>query len=770
MAAAADTLTPDQALARALNEDGARMKSRAQTDYTFSHTFSFRNVPIGYMFETGSSGFVLVSADDMAAPMLGYSNTQRFDVDNIPDGLKYWLDTYAKEVEWAKEQGLQPVQSVSRADDKAPIAPLITTKWNQDAPYNDLCPTIQNKRCVTGCVATAMAQVLNYYKYPTKGKGFVKYQIDVTTDQDDNVISGTDWSFDFANTTFDWANMLDTYDSAATAAQRKAVATLMSACGVSVHADYSATMSGAFSNYVPQALINNFGYSKSAYYTSRDFYNLNDWETFVYDQLRANGPLLYDGLSSADGHAFVCDGYDGDGYFHFNWGWGGLSDGYFRLNALDPGAQGIGGSSSGFNFSQGLVCDLRASEGGEQGYSIVLLNPFEISEGTAKSGSKITWGNALVNNSATSFSGYVSLAFEPLNGGATLYGGPNTISRLSAVFPDGSMNYFENFTTAIPMLADGDYKIYPVWSKDSKVWHEVLRPVYGATYYTGKVKGGNMTIVAEAKSLPELSDVEISPLYVDQAFRIQANARNNGTTEYYGNVMACLFSSDGKTEIFKSTASLVDLMPGQSATFEIVDELKLDAEYTGAAKLLLVDVLSGRQLGDAYDVTIKSQDGKAKIEIGAIEYGNGYGNEQEANNLCFKSYVSCTSGYFNGYLYMYIFPYENGEVMSVGFIESDFIAIENGHSQEVVFKGSLPNGTEGKEYFVSIRHDDAWAGGELVFKLKNKSSAIELVPEDSSRTILYDLNGRRVMPGNAPKGIYISKPANGGKAMKVVVK
>lgn len=128
-------------------------------------------------------------------------------------------------------------------------------------------------------------------------------------------------------------------------------------------------------------------------------------------RLKANGPLLYGGQSDTDGHAFVCDGYSGDGYFHFNWGWGGLSDGYFRLSALDPLMQGIGGSSSGFNFQQDIICDLRPAEGGDRAYKVVLGSPFEIAEPTAKVGASITWGKDLVN-----ISGFRSEAVPPESG------------------------------------------------------------------------------------------------------------------------------------------------------------------------------------------------------------------------------------------------------------------------------------------------------------------------------------------------------------------
>lgn len=762
----ADTLSPEAALSRALREEGSAARSRADSDYSLSHTFRYSDFAVGYMFSTGNKGFLLVSADDLAVPTLGYSDTQEFDADNIPDGLQYWLDTYAQEINWARNHSEQTSRRLSRADDREPISPLLTTKWNQDAPYNDLCPMVQGRRSVTGCVATAMAQVLNYYKYPAKGEGTVKYKIDVTRDETGNIISGTDWEFDFGNTAFDWNEMLDTYDSKATDAQKKAVATLMSACGASVEMNYSPQESGAQSAYAPQALINHFGYSNSTYVAMRENYDLEKWEELVYNQLSANGPLLYSGISATGGHAFVCDGYNGDGYFHFNWGWGGMSDGYFRLTALDPSSQGIGGSSSGYNFQQTLVCDMKPSKGGDRYYTLSLLDAYKIYETSSKIGSKISWGDGIANYSSYTFTGFVNLAYEPLNGGSITYSNPISV-ELPPLNVDGSISYYDKLQSNIPILSKGDYKVYPVYAKGSTNWNPVMCPIFGSTYYTAKVDDNGISFVGEAKAVPELSDVKIAPLYENGDLHLEATVYNAASAEFYGRVCAKVYTADLKDLLFESSPVMIDLLPGKSMQLEITDPLKLQKQYTGAAKVVFIDLLSGKQLGESVDVTVNKAAEAATIALGTIEFGSGYQSTQQANDLCFQVEVSCTKGYFGGYLYMYIFPNENGEIYSVGSILSEYISLESGERKDVVFKGSLLSGIDNKEYFVSIYYDENWVGGELVFKLNNKTSAVETVTDDKEGVILFDLSGRRVHPGFAPKGVYISKPLNGGKAQKV---
>ncbi len=765
------TLGPDEALARALSESGRAVNSRAHAEYTLSHTFQYQNSAVGYVFTTGARGFLIVSADEIATPMLGYSDSQEFDAADIPDGLQYWLESYAREIEWAKEHDTSAqVTKLSRADDRAVISPMIATKWSQSAPYNDMCPTIDGKATVTGCVATAMAQVLNYYKYPTKGQGSISYTIGAVTNSD-GTVSGTDYSFDFANTTFDWNNMLDAYTGSATDAQKQAVATLMSACGASVQMEYSSDESGAFSDYVPQALIKYFGYSNSAYYTSRDYFTFDDWDDLVYDQLKTYGPLLYNGVSATGGHAFVLDGYNGDGYYHINWGWEGLSDGYFRLTALDPELQGIGGTTSGYNYMQGLVCNLRPSSGGSYTYSVGLYDNFEIFTSSARLGANFTWGSVIVNYSSATFAGYLNMAFERVNDGLVVYGTPVQLSGLPPINADGSIAYIQTITMALPSLVQGEYKVYPVFSTDMKTWSPILCLIYGNTYYIANVSSSTVTFTKESKEMPDLSDVDISPLYINQSFHMSATATNNGTSEYYGRVEAYVVSTDGATEYFVSDPVMLDILPGESVDFEITDEFSMSVSYTGAAKLVLYDMLSGNQIGNAYDVTINKLKGTTTISIGNIEYGDGYSSEQEANDLCFRANVTCTSGYFGGNLYMYIFPYEpNTSVTSVGYMASDYISVEAGESQEAVFKGSLALGTDGKQYFVSIYYDDDWRGGTLQFTLKNPSSAVTDVIEDAGEQILYDLSGRRVPAESARKGIYISQPASGGRGQKVIVR
>ena len=244
--------------------------------------------------------------------------------------MKAWLDGYAREIAAAKARHESDSPRVtSTTPDHAYIAPMVTTRWNQNSPYNHLCPTLNNLRSVTGCMATAEAQVLNYHKYPEKGTGNVSYKWKN---------GNRDIKADLDTIPLKWDLMLDIYSDKSPAESCQAVANLMYACGIVSNMDYSPSSSGANTINSAQGLYKYMG-CKEASIVLRDWYNPEDWDNLVYNYLVDHGPLLYCGQSGAGGHAFVCDGYAGNGYYHFNWGWGGMSDGNFRLSALNPKSQ-----------------------------------------------------------------------------------------------------------------------------------------------------------------------------------------------------------------------------------------------------------------------------------------------------------------------------------------------------------------------------------------------------------------------------------------------
>ena len=318
-------------------------------------TPSLRHAPMAgttscYIFNIGDNeGYVIAAADDCVAPILGYSHQGSIDVEHIPDNMQWWLDEYARLIQYMRDNGLSAPRVPRKSSAKPAVAPLLTTRWNQTSPYNQACPLdINGERCMTGCVATAMAQVLYYHHARSVTQTTHEIPAYVTK-------RGVDVSAIPAGSFIDWGNMVGRYGSnvETTPEQEAAVANLMRYCGSAVRMDYTSGSSSAVAAHVAPAMIAYFNYSSKTKSWNRDDCGLSDcqWEDLIYNELSNSRPVLYSGFDKFNaGHAFVCDGYDGEGFFHINMGWGDQGT-YYLLTAVDS----VGTSLLRFNKSQDAI-------------------------------------------------------------------------------------------------------------------------------------------------------------------------------------------------------------------------------------------------------------------------------------------------------------------------------------------------------------------------------------------------------------------------------
>ena len=321
------------------------------------------NEPAVYVFN-GEDGFVLVSAEDDARAVLGYSDHGRFDATDMPKNMQFWLQMYADELASKPTSSLKGrVQRRIAAQTQATyptISPILgEVEWGQDEPYNNLCPTVGGERSVTGCVATAISQIMYAHKYPAKGIGSKTYATES---------HGLRLNVNFGATTYDWGNMLPYYKNNYNSTQANAVATLMYHVGVAADMDYDPDGSGAISSAALAAITEYFGYNKSIHVLPKDFMKEETVLQTVASDLQEGRPVYISGSTvNQEGHAFVCDGMQSDGYLHINWGWNGSGNGYFALSALDPENQGTGGSASDLAFTEGvcLYTNIKPTVGGE---------------------------------------------------------------------------------------------------------------------------------------------------------------------------------------------------------------------------------------------------------------------------------------------------------------------------------------------------------------------------------------------------------------------
>lgn len=355
-----------------------------------------------YLYENeDGEGWVIIAADDAVTPILAYSETGHFCTDNMPNNIRKWLGNYndfirrveADSVEASEEAAAQwnelreNVRKASDEDGNIVIGPLVKTKWDQGSPYWNKCPGSGSNRAYTGCVATAMAQVMKYWEWPKQGKGSLTYQPLDPNSQYYVASSYPEQSADFGATIYDWDNMLKSYKGTATSAQKTAVAILMYHCGVATQMMYgskadggSGTMTVNFGDWswglsdntdggcAQNALYSFFRYQKPIGYMrdgytqyGKRYYNAwtdDDWTAMIKEELDKKHPIMYGGEGSGGGHSFICDGYTDQNYFHFNWGWSGENDGYYKLDNLVPGSGGAGGGSYSFSQNQDVLINI----------------------------------------------------------------------------------------------------------------------------------------------------------------------------------------------------------------------------------------------------------------------------------------------------------------------------------------------------------------------------------------------------------------------------
>lgn len=310
-----------------------------------------------YLFVNPQGGFVMVAADDAVRPILGYSPDGKIEPRNLPIQLQEWLEVYQQQIDWVRENDGQSYAADREAwglldsgqglkDGDNSVGPLLTTQWDQDAPYNMLCPP----GTVTGCAATAQAQFMKFWNHPAVGYGSHSY-----THSQYGVQSA-----DFGNTFYDWGNMPNKTTNGSTYNERLAVATLMYHCGVSLEMGYGTAAQGGSAAMglagmpgypsIDNSLKDYFGYSRDMEVKFKNMplmgqeYTNEQWRAMLVAELDLSHPILYAGSAEQGGHGFVCDGYDSRQYMHFNFGWSGVGDGYYPVDSISPGVGGAGGN------------------------------------------------------------------------------------------------------------------------------------------------------------------------------------------------------------------------------------------------------------------------------------------------------------------------------------------------------------------------------------------------------------------------------------------
>lgn len=682
LAAGAAEISPEQALQRAMDAASRDASTKNLTlnrkpgqahklSYVMNYTQNPAQAAVYVFSAPGDKGYLVSPADDRFPALLGYSDTSRIDADNIPPQMQWWLSEYAREMDYAirngliqnvpeniQMQGIVPANTMEKAP-RTPIAPLLETKYNQGEPYNNQCPVINYAngsewgRAVTGCVATAMAQMMRYWKYPAAGQGSHSYTCNPSGGQ--SFVE----SMDFSTVTFDWDNMLPVYTYGNyTDTQAAAVAQLMHACGVSVNMTYTPVESGAQSSWVGNALRNYFKYDSSLSYAVRGLFSNAEWEQFIYNELAASRPVQVNGRGSGGGHAFVCDGYQGDHYFHFNWGWGGSSDGYFMFSALNPGSLGIGGGSGGFNYDQSatynifppgqgtpqvidqqdpeMMCNGIFSYGMPDGeYSNVFYPANNVNGEFA----------AFYNVGSKTFNGYLGIMFRNTETSEE-YIGNNFSTSL-----DPGYGYTSLYSVMPDNIPDGEYKAYPVYrTSSSEPWAEMKAADWFTNFLYMSVNNEAISAVtypeADPETLPVLMTTYFSTtgtLAQNESAFCEMSFLNVSEKDYRGNISMIAGDSEGN----------------ETTMLQFIQDLPADICMASSGNITLTlapgdyDVYFkddyGRKLAGTYPITVLESEVQQPLDAPCEMYGMSPTKFSPSDNpQTFESYWRLGSDHQNG--------------------------------------------------------------------------------------------------------------------------
>lgn len=579
--------------------------------------------PAIYVFNTAKrgDGWVIVSGDNRALPVLGYSDHGYCNLDSMPENMREWLEMYVAQIESLDDGGsgntgdaLPVLGNVASNDAPMPkgnsVSPLIASKWGQGYPYNSYCPSVDGTHCVTGCVATAMAQIMRYHLWPqSPSQNIPSYYWE----------TGNETLSTLATTTFDWASMTNTYPSSGgNTTANNAVARLMQYCGRAVKMDYGKYSSSGTSSY-RNVWVDYFRYSPNARYMFRCDYTYNQWTAFIKNELNNHRPILYRGQKTpGGGHAFVLDGCDESGYFHFNWGWSGNYDGYFSLESLNPAGGGIGSSpgENGYVITQAMLIGIRPNTTAATEWNEVVGCSGVSAAITSYTRSSST--DPFVINVSTYYRSFATLYYTfDLGWGVYDETGHQLLQVYNSLpgqeFGAGESKTFTRTLNFGANLPNGTYYLRPICrqsSSSSLPW----RPCHysGTEYIRATINGNNLTLEAKNKGTKNGMTASINAYgtlkKVNRPLSVLVKVTN--TRSISGSINLYLFADnvmEGSqavtVEMGSSTTTSIKFIPKTSGTKSIKITADADGNNVLCTGSVTVEPATAANLSMTYYVT-----------------------------------------------------------------------------------------------------------------------------------------------------------------------
>jgi hypothetical protein len=516
-----------------------------------------------------SNAYVIVAGDDACFPILAYSTESKFVDSNLPIPLQKMLGHRKAEIAYIREKGFlasseiqqawqnlqNPTNVATRTEGTEGVNPLMTTKWNQSPYYNELCPrdsranSSDGFRTVTGCVATAMAQIMKFHNFPKQGQGIYSY----------NHSKYGRLSADFGSTVYNWAAMPNSISSS-----NNAVATLMYHCGVSLDMNYGVSADGgssASTSQVSTSLVKYFGYANTAKYVNKSSYTESNWIALLKAELNARRPMQYRGAGTGGGHSFVCDGYDDNNFLHFNWGWGGVADGFFRVTALNPGSLGTGGGDGGFNQDQGAIIGIQpiaSNSNTTPVTSLQLTKKITVNPNPIGFGQDVTVTFNIANRGTTTFQGDYAVALFDSN--------MEFVSFIGAIASNRTLNAGFTYTTDLSFtqksvfLSEGTYSFGAYYREPQKEW-QILQQAG----FENPLKVQVSNVIADLSMYGTAISVNTEPIYQKTPFEVTFNIANFKTTTFEGDLSVDLYDLEGN--FVKGVELKTNLSLGSNKTF-----------------------------------------------------------------------------------------------------------------------------------------------------------------------------------------------------------
>lgn len=761
----ARTLTPDEALQRAQSDAPAKVAAEAARARLVKTGYTSQQQPAYYIFDNaGDKGYMILAADDVAMPVLGYSESGSINPDDMPENLRGWLENYADEIAWAADRkatdnlitkDLTKRNSTSPRDSWTVIPPLCATKWNQGNPYDLYTPQItyrgQSRQAATGCVATAMAQLMKYHNYPAKGTGSITYTwrnySDFNSTGSSDPYTDVTMSMDFSTVNFDWDKMLNVYDDGNyTDENAVAVANLMKACGYSVEMSYGPE-SGAATADVANALKTYFGYDSSTRFYSRAFYDIDTWEEMLYNNLKNVGPVQYSGRNDYGGHSFIVDGYAGNGYYHLNWGWGGVSDGNYLITALDPEAQGIGGSPAGYNQNQGAILGAKPSDGGSTPDIPFQLAITEKMTPSVANGT-LTISGFFANNGDAASSVRLALQFCDHYTNEVV---ATAIYANVSDWPAGLGRGLSQISASIPSsLSVGTYKVYPVASTNrGESYTRAIAPVGEANYVLMvKKQDGTYSTTAEESASVEITNFELkTPVYADRPFEVTATAVNNSGSEVLQEINLGFINSDMSLVAVGPTFA-IDLRNNESIELPTAISIVNGSIEAGSTYYMAyVDLNSMRILNTLIQVTVESAPDAAVLRMASDGFSVANADAVVLDDFRVNYDVYCSQGYYSAPLFVLFFN-ENlsGSYIDYQMTPTYFIEANNWIHESDVKLGTPSALNIGTKYAAVVFYRNSSGSLQQLsnacfFTVGSASGVDNIRAEESDDSIAASING-----------------------------